>query len=137
MMHMEYVTLMPAVAAGLLMFIIGHVWYHARVFGSVWMRLTNITPDMAESGRRWIFLTSFAGLLGALLLAVALGYLGRAIGVETPAHGVVFASLMWLCVIVPVLVGNVLWEGKPFGLFAINAGYWLAALLVAAPVLFI
>lgn len=135
--HMVFLELAPAIAAGLAIFLLGHLWYHARLFGRLWMRLTNLSPEAAERGKSRSFFFSVAGLVGALAAMAALSYLGRAIGVASIADGVIFSFFVWLGLIVPALVGQVLWEGKPILLFAINAGYWLVAFLIAAPILFV
>lgn len=133
---MIFTELAPAIAAGLAIFMLGHAWYHTRIFGRAWMRLTNISPETAERRKSRSLLFSIAGLVAALTSMAALSYLGRATGVASISEAVVFAFFIWLGLIVPALVGQVLWEGKPLQLFAINAGYWLVAFLIAAPILF-
>ncbi len=130
-------SLLPVVAAGLAMFLLGHIWYHRKVFGGVWMRLTNLTPETAEEGKRRSFFYSVVSLLAAIVLASAMQYVGQLVGVYGALQGVVFAASIWIGFMVPALVGQVLWEGKAARLYAINAGYWLAALIVASLLLFI
>lgn len=134
--EMVFTELAPAIAAGLAIFILGHLWYHARLFGRAWMRLTNISPEAAERGKSRSLFFSVAGLVAALAAMAALSYIGRAIGISSIIDGLTFSFFIWLGLIVPALVGQVLWEAKPMQLFAINAGYWLVAFLLAAPILF-
>ncbi len=130
-------VLLPVIAAGLAMFLLGHLWYHKKVFGGLWMRLTNLTPEMAETGKRRSFLYSAVSILAAIVLASAMQYVGQLIGVHGAVPAVIFAASIWIGFMVPALVGQVLWEGRPARLYAINAGYWLLALSAASLLLFI
>src|SRR3989344_3541804 len=88
------VTFFPILAAGIVSAVIGFVWYHPRVFGSAWMRMSNITPEMVERGI-W----------------------------------------SWIGFVAPAMLGQVLWEQKPFSLYLINVGYWLVSFVAMAIVL--
>ena len=127
---MLFTLLAPITIAALAIFILGHLWYHPRVFGRAWMRLTNVTPEMAERGRALSFFASSASLLGAFLIASTVRFLFAALGVESPYDALISAGALWVGLCVPVLVGQTLWEGKPVTLLLINILYWLCALLL-------
>jgi len=41
----------------------------------------------------------------------------------------------WIGFVAPAMLGQVLWEQKPFSLYLINAGYWLVSFIAMAIVL--
>jgi hypothetical protein len=49
--------------------------------------------------------------------------------------GLEAALWSWLGFVAPVSLGAVLWDGKPWKLWFINAGYFLATLLVMGLIL--
>lgn len=122
--------------ASVLNMIIGFVWYHPRVFGTPWMRMVGVTPDMVERGKRRMPYVLIAGLFAGMCMAYVLNFFGFALGVVTMADAVTFGVLVWIGFVAPVLLGTVLWEQKPIHLYFINALYWLAAIIVMALVLF-
>ncbi len=128
---------MPTLAAGLAIFLFGHLWYHAKVFGRVWMRLTNITPEMAERGVRQSFFFALVSLVAALVLAAAMRHVGDLMHIHGVVHALFFGAFVWAGFFAPVLLSQVLWEGRSATLYAINGGYWFVALMIAAILLFI
>src|SRR3989344_6273827 len=122
------IFLLPVIASAAGNLVLGYLWYHPRAFGRVWIRYTNMTPEMVEEGKRKAHLYTLVAFLASAILAAALQYFGRALGVHgaLDALGVGFAA--WVGLVIPTMLGTVLWDQRPFGLFFINAGYWLASL---------
>ena len=119
--------------------VVGSLWY-GPLFGKPWMALMGMTKEsMAASKAKGMAKSYFLMFVGSLLMAFTL------------AHAVVFAStylniwgvaagLMggfwnWLGFIVPVTLGVVLWENKPWKLWFLNVGYYLVNLLVMGVIL--
>ena len=127
--------IIPVVAAGIANLIVGYVWYHPKVFGGAWMRLTNITPEMAEQGKRRMPLYILVAFIAATFAAYMLNAFRIAWGIDDIAGAMMLAALTWLGFVAPAMLGSFLWEHKPFALYCINAGYWLASLVVMAAVL--
>jgi hypothetical protein len=129
------VTFFPILAAGIVSAVIGFVWYHPRVFGSAWMRMSNITPEMAERGKKRMPLYASFALLASMLAAYVMNYFGIAWGVYDVVGAIELGIWSWIGFVVPTMLGMVLWEHKPFSLYLINAGYWLVSFVVMAIVL--
>lgn len=129
---MEYV---PILAAGIVSVIIGFVWYHPSVFGSAWMRMTGITPEMAERAKKRMPLMMILGLLASLLVAYVMSYFALAWGVFDWIGAVELGFWCWAGFIAPTMLGSVLWDMKPFKLYLINAGFWLVSCVSMALVL--
>ncbi|OGG53544.1 hypothetical protein A3H16_02125 [Candidatus Kaiserbacteria bacterium RIFCSPLOWO2_12_FULL_53_8] len=133
---MVEVTFWPILAAGTASVLIGWVWYHPKVFGSVWMRLNNVTPEQVERGKKRMPLYAFVALLASMLVAWVMNYVGIAFGIYDWVGAVFELALWsWLGFVVPTLLGQVLWEQKPIKLYLINVLYWLVSFVVMALIL--
>jgi hypothetical protein len=106
------------VAAGLT-FLIGGLWYSPMLFARRWMALNRLTDnDMNQGNSGAIFGLSFVfALIAAISLAMFLGP-GVDIGFGTLAGFLVGAT--WVAT---SLATTFLFERRPIGLLAIDAGY--------------
>jgi hypothetical protein len=133
---MTTVTFLPILAAGISNVIIAFIWYHPRVFGTMWMRMAGITPEMAEKGKRRMPVYVVIALLSSMLAAWAMNYVGIALGIYDWVGAIFELALWtWLGFVVPTTLGSVLWELRPVGLYLINAFYWLVAFIAMALIL--
>ena len=126
------VTFLSILGAGVAAVLIGMVWYHPIVFGSAWMRMSNITPEMAERGKKRMPLMMLIGLMAAMLAAWVMNHVGILLGVYDVVDAVVLGFWCWMGFVAPTMLGMVLWEQKPFKLYLINALYWLVAFVAMA-----
>ena len=111
---------LAVVVAAVVNMVIGFIWYMPMVFGKRWE---------AEAGRPMATPTPMAyavGVVTSLLIAYVLALFLGGVGV---ADGAVDGFLFWI-VAGSVLAGPVIWEGRSWMYWAINAGYWLVALVV-------
>lgn len=129
------ISLWPILSAALAAILIGWVWYHPAVFGTTWMRMSNITPEMAERGKRRMPIMALVGLLAAMLVAYVMSYFGIAWGVYDWIGALQLGFWVWAGFVAPVLLGAVLWDQKPVRFYLINVLYWLVALIVMALIL--
>jgi hypothetical protein len=132
---MNQVTFLPILAAGIASVILGVIWYNPRVFGGPWARMTGITPEQAEPGRRRMPLYAFLGFLASMLVAYVMNYFGIAWGVYDAGTALQLALWSWAGFTAPILLNSFLWEQKPFRLYLINASYWLVSFAVMALIL--
>jgi hypothetical protein len=113
--------------------VLGFLWY-GPLFGKAWMRETGI--KMPEDGQRPSMAKPvIISLIGAFFLAYALNHglvFGNAyLNMSGAVSGLMGAFWYWLGFVVPVMLSFVAWEGKSWKLFCIQAGYWLALILVS------
>lgn len=132
---MNVTTILPILVAGIVSAMIGFIWYHPRVFGGLWLRLSGITPESVERGKKRMPAMALTALLASVLVAYILRWLLGATGTYGVLNSIQLAALMWIGFIAPALLGIVLWEQKPIALYLINAFYWLAALVAMSLVL--
>ena len=116
-------TIFAILIAGIVSTSIGFLWYHPKTFGTAWMRYSGLTPEKATNSM-WM---AMVGFLASLVMASIL-YL-QTFAEANLARAMLHAAWLWLGFMVPILLGPVLWERKSFWLFAINATYWLTAIL--------
>lgn len=123
------INLLAVVVAAMVGFAVGAVWY--RVFGPQWMTAVGRTPADVEPRAR-PFVVALAGqLLMAYMLAGAVGYLGAV----TLHNGVVTASFIWLGFVATTIAINHGFQGRPLSLTLIDAGHWLAVLVLMGAVI--
>jgi len=129
------VNYLAVLVAGIANFILGMVWYAPKIFGGAWMRMSNITPEMAERGKRRMPFMAFVAFVAGVIMAYVLSFFAIAWGVFDVIGALDVAFWTWLGFMAPVLLGSVLWEQKPVKLYLINAGYWLVSLIVMGQIL--
>lgn len=132
---MIFVSAWAILIAAAAVSVIGMVWYHPSVFGSVWMRLANVTPETAERTRRTMALRMIVGLLAAMLMTYVLSYFSAAWGVFDVVGAVELAFWVWAGFVLPPMLGMVLWEGKSVKLYIINTLYWLVAMVTMSVII--
>ena len=92
------------------------------------MGFSNSDLEKAKSkGMAKSYITAFIGLL---LMNFVLAHFVDYTESTTAILGAQTGFWIWLGFIIPVLLGSILWEGKPFELYLINMLYWLIGLVV-------
>ncbi len=119
--------------------VVGFLWY-GPLFGKPWMELSVFTQEKMEAAKakgmgKSYFLMIIGALVMSYVLAHALIFASAYLHVEGIVAGLTAGFWNWLGFIAPVTLGTVIWEGKPWKLWFINAGYYLVALLVMGVIL--
>ena len=107
------------------------LWY--VVFGNAWLRLRGIDPGTAEMTPEVWQMTG--QLARNLVLATVLAHLLRWLEVATWKRALQVGLLVWFGFQAMAVVGSVLHEGYPLGLYLIHVGDALQATLVMALIL--
>jgi hypothetical protein len=117
--------------------ILGSIWYSPLLFGERWMKLMGITKEsLAKEKQKEIQAFYAINFIADIVSAFILSRLIVFLAMPALGYALLLAFLVWLGFAVPILLGSVLWEGKPLTLFYINAGYRLASFLLMALVVF-
>ncbi len=132
----NYLAVLGAAAASM---VIGSLWY-GPLFGKQWMALSGIGPDMIErikaKGMGKTYVLAFVGsLVMAYVLAHALIFASAYLKIAGMQAGLMAGFWNWLGFVAPVTLGVVLWEGKPWRLWVLSNGYYLASLLAMGVIL--
>ncbi len=135
------INYLAILACGIANMVIGFLWY-GPLFGKKWSQLMGggeMTPEkMAEMQKKAMpgYAVSFvAALVMAYVLAHGLVFGNAYLGMSGVTAGLMGAFWYWLGFVVPVTIGTVMWDGKPWSLWFINAGYYLVAILVMGAIL--
>ena|SRR5687768_11042480 len=138
------INYLAILACGVSSMVVGSLWY-GPLFGKPWAALMGFTPEKMAAMKKdpagkqkmmksygLMFLSS---LVMAYVLAHALVFASSYLKASGPSAGLTAAFWNWLGFIVPVTLGTVLWDGKPWKLWAINAGHYLVSLCVMGVIL--
>lgn len=129
------IDFLAVLIAALSSVVLAFLWYHPKVFGSAWMRLAGITPELAERGKRRMPLMMALALVSNLIVAYVMSYFSIAWGVFDWIGAVELGFWCWLGFAAPPMLGQVLWEQKSFKFYLINAIFWLVSFIVMALIL--
>ena len=116
------VNWMGVVVAAVLSVVLGFIWY-GPLFGKVWMKHSGVNmpdhkPSASEMAKPMFLSFIGAGIAAYVLSMVGASYSG--------------AFWLWLGLVIPVYVNIKAWEMKSWTFVAVNTGYWLVYLLIAA-----
>ena len=120
--------------------ILGSIWY-GPLFGNAWMKLAGIkkpekiTLEIKKMMIRSYGLMFLVSLIMVFVVSNELQFAGLAIENVGLIPVVIFACFQWLGFVVPSTIGSVLWEGRSWKLWFLNAGYTLVQLCLIAAVL--
>lgn len=125
--------------------VLGFLWYGAKMpTGKIWMKAMKIPPGAKPTAKQMAVSMTLM-VIGTLLLMFVMSHIfvayrdafridGDAMYKLTAVDGVVGAVMIWAGFFVPLHLGSVAWEGKPWSLFFVNTLYYLVALLVAGQI---
>jgi len=119
----ESVSIVAIIGSGISSMILGSAWY-GPLFGKTWTTLEGWTEADIEQGKKQNMAKTYGiQFVGSLVFAAVLGMFARTIGALTLTDGLVVGFWAWLGFALPLLLGSVLWNGKPWKLYALHAGY--------------
>lgn len=137
------INYLAVLVSAIVMFLLGWAWY-GPLFGKKWTTLMGWSPDeiarrMAEGGRskmmRNFGFIAVGSLIMAFVLDHALIYADAYMQWSGITSGLAVGFLNWLGFIAPVTMGSVLWDGKSWSLWMLNAGYYLVGLCLMGMIL--
>lgn len=132
---MSLLPLVPVIAAGLVPLIVGAAWYHPALFGTTWMSMKRVTPEMAERSSRLLLHSTAVMIALGIVTSFLLSHVLYGLGVETSAHAAVLACGLWFGIVIPATINRVLWDHIPLALYGIETGQWLVSLVLMSVIL--
>nr|WP_294922495.1 DUF1761 domain-containing protein [uncultured Flavobacterium sp.] len=151
-MEINFIALL---IAALVTLVVGFIWYNPKVFGTIWMRENNLTPEQLKSGNMLkIFgLTYLFSLMISLTLMSLTIHQSGAVGMiggpplidsakpsftafmtdygmayRTFKHGALHGCMAGLFFAFPMIGINALFERKSWKYILIHAGFWTVCL---------
>ena len=134
---MENTNWLSMIIATLLPMIVGFIYYHPKVAGTVWMKSLGFTEEDLKKGNMPVIFG--ISLVMSFLLAFFLINFNNSPGQEgefdTFGHGVWHGMFVGIIIAMPVLVTNGLFERKNAKNLIINVIYWVITLALMGGVL--
>lgn len=148
-MEVNYLAVLVAALSTLL---VGFIWYHPSVFGTIWMRESKLTQDDLKGSMARIFILSivYAFLIAFFLQFIVIHQIGayQLIGgdlkVAKPSfdafmadygndfrtfkHGALHGFFAGLMFVMPVIATNALYDRRSFKYILVTGGFWTACL---------
>ncbi|MGA3264370.1 MAG: DUF1761 domain-containing protein [Terracidiphilus sp.] len=124
-------NLWAVLVAALIQWVLGALWY-SLLFRKPWMAVVGHKPDKKPKDAAVAMISSF---IGGLILSFVLAHVVYWASARNWHRGAVIGFICWLGFIAAPLFAQHLYEKRPCKLFAINAGYWLLALVISGVVL--
>lgn len=125
--HVSYLVLAATVIVS---FVFGFLWY-GPLFGKTWAQLMGKKFEDCKDKKpetSALLLT----LLGTALTTFGLAYI---LQISKPYCSFGAAFFIWLGFYVPLLLGTVTWEGKPWKLFVLNGAFYFLNLQLITAIL--
>lgn len=117
---------LAVVAAAAINMVVGYVWYGKYLFGKEWSKLSGKKMAEMGSGPSSYALTALGALVQAYILSHFVVYTAS----TTFSEGAVTGFWLWLGFVAVTMAVNIVFEGRSWSLWKINAGYFLVVLLI-------
>jgi Protein of unknown function (DUF1761) len=134
-MAFQPISWLAVLIAAVASFIVGAIWY--GVLGRQWMAALGWSEAEHAANRKPpvvpMIISFIAEIVMAFVLAGAIGHLGP--GQTTIRNGIISGAILWAGFVLTTMVVNNAYAKRGVTLTAIDAGHWLAVLLVQGAVL--
>lgn len=128
--------LIPIMAASIIGMIIGAYWYSPAGLAHIWMTLAGVTQkQIDEAKKRGMAKEYLVSFLSLLIMASVVSFFIHSIGTRGASGGLVVGFFLWAGIVAPIMINPVLWERRPFKLYAINVLHYLFVLCITGAVL--
>lgn len=127
-LQLSDLNLLAILVAWIVHVAMGLIWFSQSLFGNTWSKLTgqNLKP-----AKKWVL----PGFIGHLVMAFILAVLIKISDATTGPNGLLVGLLAWAGFIVPLEIGELVWEKIPFKLFLIRIGNHFIGLAVTGYIL--
>ena len=131
--NVNYWTVLVAAIAS---FLLGWLWHSPILFGNLWFKLNDMDKKKIEAAKKKSMgKPLFLQFVATFIMGYVLAYFVVYAKASTIIDGAIVGIWAWIGFVATVMIGSVLWEGKPVKLFLINAGHVLVSLIVMGAIL--
>ena len=124
----QSVNILAIIVAAIVHMLTGLIWYQEKAFGSTWSKLTGKDLNPAK---QWLFV----GVLGHLAIVFVLAVIIILANATSVINGAFIGILVWVGFIVPLEIGELIWEKIQFKLFIIRISEHFLSLILAGAIL--
>ena len=134
-MTLPVVNNVAVLVSGVVIFLLGGLWYSPVLFAKKWVALIGKSEDELRAGAGNMpvsyLLVFLCGVVTAWVMALVVGNFAPASVVD----GALIGALCWLGFAGATSFGSAIFSGKPKALWLIDSGFNLAAFVVAGVIL--
>ena len=127
-LHFTDINLYAVFVAWIIHTASGLIWFQPLLFGKEWSKLTGKELIPAKN---WIIF----GLAGHLAMIFVLVIIIKLANINNGVGGFIIGLLCWIGFIVPMEIGELIWEKIPFRLFLIRIGNQLVGMGISGFIL--
>ncbi|PYO80641.1 MAG: hypothetical protein DMD63_00205 [Gemmatimonadetes bacterium] len=143
-LQMPQLNYLSVFVAGLVIFLLGGMWYSPILFSKRWVALQGRTEEQmrAEAAKANMPVMYFIAFVCGLIIAWGIAVLANHFPPATPLSGAEWAMrgaklglFSWFAFVAPTSFANATFSTKPKALWVIDSGYNLVAFLLAGVIL--
>jgi len=112
--------------ATLINMVIGTLWYSPVLFGKPWMKLVGRKMEDMGNPNVAYSITTVSALVQTFILANIV----RDMSITSPLQGALLGLLVWLAFAAATTISDTLFANRPWKLWVLNTGYYLAVLII-------
>lgn len=136
MIEVNYLAVLVAAVAAM---VLGFLWY-GPMFGKQWIAYMGWSDaDMAAAKAKGMGKSYALMTISTLVMSYVLAHAVLFGTTYTQTFGVVGGLMAgfwyWLGFVAPVTLGDIIWNGKPWGFWFITAGYYLVSIVMMSVIL--
>lgn len=129
------INLLAVIVATIASIALGFAWYSQALFGKAWMQAMGYAPENLAEQKTNMTKMYVANLIATLVMAYIFALVNYFFGSMTAAQGMLTGFVIWLGFVSTIMLNDVLFGGKTFKLYAINAGYQLVSFILMGAIL--
>ena len=114
-LHLTDINLYAVLVAWIIHTASGLLWFQPRLFGNEWSKLTG---KELKPATKWLI----PGLVGHLAMVFVLVIIIKMANIGNGLGGLLVGLLCWIGFVVPLEIGELIWEKIPSKLFLIRIG---------------
>ena len=140
MHHFPTINYLAVLVAGIVIFVLGGLWYSPVLFAKRWLALQGRTEEQmraqaAAANMPVMYVSAFiCGFVTALVMAMVLGHFAASVDLNA-AHGALIGFMCWLGFAATSSYATALFSGKPKELWLIDSAYNLVSFVLAGIIL--
>ena len=138
-MH-PHVNWLAVLVSGIVIFMLGGLWYSPVLFAKKWIALQNKTEEQmraeaAAANMPLMYASAFiTGLIIAWAMAMVMGHIANDMPMNA-AHGTLIGAVLWLGFAATTSYATALFSGRPRQLWLIDSAYNLVSFVLAGIIL--
>jgi hypothetical protein len=135
-----HINWLAVLVAGIVIFMLGGLWYSPVLFAKKWIALQNKTEEQmraeaASANMPLMYASAFlTGLIIAWAMAMVFAHIANDMEMNA-AHGALLGSILWLGFAASTSYATALFSGKPRQLWLIDSAYNLVSFVLAGIIL--